>query len=193
MPDTSHLENLFGRIAVACGYVKSAEIERAVEVQKRSDDKRHLGHILIEMGKLSEEQLMTVLAVQREQRTREERSAPVRQAAATLGELAVAHGWASWGQIHECIEEQARLERFRLFMRLGEVMVSRRVLDVSKVLALLGQQQLTILGCPGCFSRYNVAKYDVAKREHCPKCGTQLEIPVTIDTVKVDGEIGVRG
>jgi len=193
MADTTHLENLFGRIAVACGYVKAAEIERGIEIQKRSDDKRHLGHILIGMGAITEEQLMTVLAIQREQRTREERSAPARQAAATLGELAVSQGWATWTQIHECIEEQARLERFRLFMRLGEVMISRGVLDVTQVLSLLGRQQVTILGCPGCFSRYNVSKYDAAKREQCPKCGTALEIPVTIDTVKVDGEIGVRG
>lgn len=192
MKDTSHQENLFGRIAVACGFAKAADVDRAIEIQRGDKQVRHLGYILLDLKILTEEQLMTVLAVQRESRTREERSAPVMQAGATLGELAVGTGWATLEQIHECIEEQARLERFRLFFRLGEVMASRGVLTVEQVVDLLGRQRVVILGCPACFSRFNVTNYDPKTPATCLKCGGVLEVPVTISSLKVDGQIGSR-
>ncbi len=190
MTETTHVEHLFGRIAVACGYVSHEDVDRAVEVQKSAAEPRHLGYIMLDMGLLDAEQLMTVLAVQREHRARIERSQPAEQASATLGELAVGLGWATMQQVHECIEEQAKLERFKLFFRLGEVMVSRGVLSIQQVQELLSRQQVTILGCPGCFSRFNVAAYDPKREELCPKCGTGLRIPASLESVKVDGEIG---
>jgi len=190
MAETTHVEHLFGRIAVACGYVNHADVDRAVAVQKAAPEPRHLGYIMLDMKLLNAEQLMTVLAVQREHRARIEQSVPVEKASATLGELAVQKGWASWQQVHECIEEQAKLERFRLFFRLGEVMVSRGVLSIHQVQELLSFQKVTILGCPGCFSRFNVTDYKPDREELCPKCGTALRIPASLESVKVDGEIG---
>jgi uncharacterized paraquat-inducible protein A len=57
------------------------------------------------------------------------------------------------------------------------------------VLELLGTQSITILGCPGCFARYNVAKYTGNERVVCPKCKTSLKRPESLDSAKVDGAV----
>jgi len=108
----------------------------------------------------------------------------------TLGRLAIERGYCNEQQVHECIREQAKLERFNLFFRLGEVMVSRGALSAEKVHELLQTQNITILGCPACFSKFNVLNYQDGMAIACPKCGhPELERPVTMPALKVDGSI----
>lgn len=189
MTSSNNIEVLFGKIAVACGYVTTDEVQQAIETQQLTGESRHLGRIMIEMGVITEEQLMTVLAIQRENRFRTEMSNAVREAGMTLGELAVARGYCTDDQIGEAIEEQARLERFNLFFRLGEVLVSKSILTLAQVHELLNSQNITIMGCPGCFSRFNVMHYKSGTKVPCPKCGTTLTLPASQNQIKVDGQI----
>lgn len=186
----SKLEMLFGKIAVACGFVTDEHVEAALDYQEHHlDEHRHLGRILVSQGSMTEDELMTVLAIQRENRLRAELSPAVRRLGVTLGSLAVERGYCTLEQVHECIREQARLERLNLFFRLGEVMCSKGVLTIEQVHELLATQNITILGCPGCFSKYNVLNYREGARLECPKCATQLELPGIVSSIKVDANI----
>lgn len=187
---TTKVEVLFGKIAVSCGFINDEQLTRAVESQEKAAEGTHLGKIMVDMGYLSDEELMTVLAIQRENRSRLEMSPAVRKMGMTLGRLAIEKRYCSEQQVHECIREQAKLERFNLFFRLGEVMVSRGVLTPDQVHELLQTQNITILGCPGCFSKFNVLNWKTGMKIACPKCGhAELERPVGMPELKVDGSI----
>jgi DNA-directed RNA polymerase subunit RPC12/RpoP len=187
---TTKIEVLFGKIAVSCGFVNDEQLAAAVEAQEGAPDGTHLGKIMVDLGFLSDEELMTVLAIQRENRSRLEMSPAVRKMGMTLGRLAIEKEFCNEQQVHECIREQAKLERFNLFFRLGEVMVSKGVLPSEKVHELLQTQNITILGCPACFSKFNVLNYQDGMGIACPKCGhPELERPVTMPALKVDGSI----
>ena len=185
----SKVEVLFGKIAVSCGYITDAQLDRAIEEQSARKQPQHLGRLMVEMGLLTEEELMTVLAIQRENRSRAEMSPAVRKLGMTLGALAVESGYCSEQEVHACIREQARLERFNLFFRLGEVLVSKNVLTIQQVHDLLKTQNITILGCPGCFSKFNVLNYKQGMTIDCPKCGAGLELPDSLTSIKVDANI----
>lgn len=187
---TTKVEVLFGKIAVSCGFITEEQLAKAVENQEKAPDGTHLGKIMVDMGFLSDEELMTVLAIQRENRSRLEMSPAVRKMGMTLGRLAIEKGYCNEQQVHECIREQAKLERFNLFFRLGEVMVSRGVVKHEQVHELLQTQNITILGCPACFSKFNVLNWKEGMGIPCPKCGhPELERPVTMPALKVDGSI----
>jgi hypothetical protein len=187
---TTKVEVLFGKIAVSCGFMTDEQLLKSVEAQEKAPEGTHLGKIMVDLGYLTDEELMTVLAIQRENRSRLEMSPAVRKMGMTLGRLAIEKGFCTEQQVHECIREQAKLERFNLFFRLGEVMVSRGVLSSDKVHELLQTQNITILGCPGCFSKFNVLNYKDGMAIACPKCGhPELERPVTMPELKVDGSI----
>lgn len=187
---TSKVEVLFGKIAVSCGFITEEQLTKAVEAQENAPEGAHLGKMMVDLGFLSDEELMTVLAIQRENRSRLEMSPAVRKMGMTLGRLAIEKGYCTEQQVHECIREQAKLERFNLFFRLGEVMVSRGVLAADKVHELLQSQNITILGCPACFSKFNVLNWKEGMNIACPKCGhPELERPVTMPALKVDGAI----
>ncbi|MBK9973670.1 MAG: hypothetical protein IPP14_02740 [Planctomycetes bacterium] len=187
---TTKVEVLFGKIAVSCGFVTEEQLTRAVEAQEKSPDGTHLGKCMVDLGFLSDEELMTVLAIQRENRSRLEMSPAVRKMGMTLGRLAIEKEYCTEQQVHECIREQAKLERFNLFFRLGEVMVSKGVLSSEKVHELLQSQNITILGCPACFSKFNVLNYKDGMKIACPKCGhPALEVPASMPALKVDGAI----
>lgn len=190
----SKLEMLFGKIAVACGFVTDDALEQALDSQElKSDTHRHLGRILVEQEAMTEDELMTVLAIQRENRLRAELSPAVRRLGVTLGSLAVEREYCKLEDVHECIREQARLERLNLFFRLGEVMCSKGVLSIEQVHELLASQNITILGCPGCFSKYNVLNYREGAKLECPKCSTGLELPGIVSSIKVDANIDGEG
>jgi len=187
---TTKIEVLFGKIAVSCGFITEEQLTKAVEAQEKSPDGTHLGKCMVDLGFLSDEELMTVLAIQRENRSRLEMSPAVRKMGMTLGRLAIEKGYCSEQQVHECIREQAKLERFNLFFRLGEVMVSRGVLRAEQVMELLQSQNITILGCPACFSKFNVLNFKDGMQIACPKCGhPTLEKPSSMPALKVDGAI----
>lgn len=187
---TTKVEVLFGKIAVSCGFITETQLTKAVEGQENASEGTHLGKIMVDMGFLSDEELMTVLAIQRENRSRLEMSPAVRKMGMTLGRLAVEKQYCGEQQVHECIREQAKLERFNLFFRLGEVMVSRGVLGSDQVHKLLQTQNITILGCPDCFSKFNVLNWTDGMKIACPKCGQpELERPVGLPALKVDGSI----
>lgn len=187
---TTKVEVLFGKIAVSCGFITEDQLAAAVEEQEQETGGAHLGKIMVDLGFLTDEELMTVLAIQRENRSRLEVSPAVRKMGMTLGRLAIEQGHCSEQQVHDCIREQAKLERFNLFFRLGEVMVSKGVLSAEQVHGLLQSQNITILGCPSCFSKFNVLNYEDGMSIACPKCGAEaLERPSTMPQLKVDGAI----
>ncbi|MCC6574647.1 MAG: hypothetical protein IT462_12765 [Planctomycetes bacterium] len=187
---TTKIEVLFGKIAVSCGFITEQQLSRAVEEQEKAVGGKHLGKTMVDMGFLSDEELMTVLAIQRENRSRLEMSPAVRKMGMTLGRLAIERGFCSEQQVHDCIREQAKLERFNLFFRLGEVMVSKGFMKAENVHDLLQSQNVSIMGCPSCFSKFNVLNHKPGQNIACPKCGhPALEKPSSMPALKVDGSI----
>ncbi len=190
MTKATQVELLFGRIAVSCGFITPAQLDQAIEEQAQQSETNHLGRLMVELSMLTEEELMTVLAIQRENRSRVETSDPVRTLGANLGTLAVQQNLCTEEEVYACIREQAQMERFNLFFRLGEIMVSKNILSAEKVRSLLEAQNITILGCPSCFSKFNVVHYDSKTKVSCPKCGvdTFLEEPRNLTSIKVDDQ-----
>ncbi|NUQ35314.1 MAG: hypothetical protein HUU29_10280 [Planctomycetaceae bacterium] len=194
------IELLFGKIAVSCGFITEEQLQSGLVEQRNitrdglESPVPHLGRIMVRMELLTEEELMTVLAIQRENRARAEMSPAVRKLGMTLGELAVQRGLCTDDQVHEAIEEQAKLERFNLFFRLGEVLVSKGFMTVDQVHNLLRSQNISILGCSNCFSKFNVLGYKTGMGIDCPKCsGAKLEAIEAVTSIKVDAELDETG
>ncbi len=84
--------------------------------------------------------------------------------------------------MEECVRIQREIESQDLFPNLGDIMVQKDYLTIKEVITLLRRQKKSILKCPGCGKKFNVA----GKIETCPDCGGQLIPANEMAVVSVD-------
>ncbi len=163
---------LFGRIAVYNHIISMSEFDEAL---KRASG-RPLHEVLIERGSITAEQANDVM---RTVRRRLKRQKPKGKC---FGELAVEAGYASEEEVEECVRIQRDMESQDLFPNLGDIMVQKGYLTIKQVIGLLRRQKKSILKCPGCGKKFNVA----GKVETCPDCGGKLVAASEMAVVSVD-------
>jgi len=170
-------DNLFGRIVLKQGYVKQAQLDECLVIQREASRSRLLGKILIEKGYLTKEQLRKVMIIQKQTMALPAKDEVERQADVSFGYIAVQRGLVTSDQVYECVREQVRMARKGLYFRLGEVFINAGHLTPEQVEVILGHQYDCLLNCPGCGIRYNVLRYPPGKKVRCRNCKTLIEIP----------------
>ncbi|HZL70880.1 MAG TPA: serine/threonine-protein kinase [Planctomycetota bacterium] len=104
-----------------------------------------------------------------------------------FGQLLVRSGLISEAALAECLEVQREVGRSGLDIipRLGELLVARGFLTQSQVLAVLSQQEKSILFCPRCEVQVNVPSRPDVSEVRCIRCRGSLVQPRDLSDVKV--------
>lgn len=91
-----------------------------------------------------------------------------------LGQLAVDQGLITPEQRDAALKLQADLRAQDLYMRLGEILARRSLLQLAQVRTLLEKQGLALVRCRFCGKQYNARNWS-AGRGRCP-CGGDLDL-----------------
>ncbi len=175
-------EILFGRIAVLSKFVTQEQVDECLATQERlrheqPEEVPHLGTILVDTGYLSEREKRAILQVQKENLQRRDSGANARRQERIFGYLVMKLDYATEEQVFECVREQARLQRFNLMFKLGEVFVSKGYLSHDQVQEVLALQDKFIVTCEGCGVKFNVVRYQAGSKVKCPECGEIALVP----------------
>jgi len=111
-----------GELLVKEGYIRSADIEKALEIQKKEAEvaEKPLGTILLEQGKIDRDQLKTLLEHPCQRKL--------------LGTMALDEGLITREQLKECLEGLKDEEK------IGEVLVQKGYVDPGQLKHLLYKQ-----------------------------------------------------
>jgi hypothetical protein len=180
---------LFGSLAVADMAVTKEQLEESLKAQRENRFYKSLGLIMMEKGYLDRERARELLRIQEENLKEAAGIGPAGSGETLFGAVAVMKRFATLTQVEECLDEQRRLRRLGIFLRLGEILVSRRYMSVGQVLSVLRRQSTRVLSCSRCNKRFNVTAFSNRKRFFCNVCGAELVQPDYIESVSVDDRI----
>ncbi len=180
---------LFGRIAVALGFVSAAQVDAAVDGQP-ADAATRIGELLVAGGLLDPGQRDQVLAAQQRRMAEPHpRVAGTALGDGLMGRILVARGRLTEEQLHRCLRKQQVLEASGDAPRLGSLLVGEGLVSRDGVLeALVAQGQRPLL-CPACGGRYNSFAPRGSLSVLCPRCGARLGEKGGVDTIEVDGDV----
>jgi len=180
---------LFGSLAVKDKTVTEEQLKECLKIQRDLQYYKSIGTIMVEKGYLDRGKVGELLRLQ-EENLKEAAGLGTAGSGETLfGTLAVMKRFATLSQVEQCLEEQRRLRRLGIFVRLGEILVSRKFMKVEQVLSVLERQSTRVLYCARCRKRFNVTAFSNRKRFFCNVCGGELVRPEIIETVGVDDRI----
>jgi hypothetical protein len=180
---------LFGSLAVAGKSVTGEQLQECLKAQREQQYYKSIGIILVEKGYLDREEVGRLLMLQEESLKEAAGLGSAGSGETLFGALAVMKRFTTFSQVEECLEEQRRLRRLGMFLRLGEILVSRKYMAVEEVLSVLERQSTHVLYCSRCKKRFNVTAFSNRKRFFCNVCGAELVQPEVIDSVGVDDRI----
>jgi hypothetical protein len=180
---------LFGSLAVADKVVTEEQLQECLKLQREQQFYKSVGIIMVEKGYISLGRVGELLKLQ-EENLKEAAGLGTASSGETLfGTLAVMKRFTTLSQVEQCLEEQRRLRRLGIFVRLGEILVSRKYMTVEQVLSVLERQSTRVLYCGRCRKRFNVTAFSNRKRFFCNVCGGELLRPDIIESVSVDDRI----
>jgi hypothetical protein len=177
---------LFSSLAVGSGKVTGAQLEEIQKLQREQHHYKSIGRLMVEKGYLKRADVRVLLSRQ-EENLKEAVGVHSAGSGETLfGAVAVMKRYTTLSQVEECLEEQRRLRRLGIFLRLGEILISRKYMTVGQVLTVLKRQHTQMLYCSRCKKKFNVTAFSNRKRFFCNVCGGDLVEPEVIDSVGVD-------
>lgn len=177
---------VFAKIAVELGYCASHQVEACLAIQARSDRPMSLGHHLVQEGHLTEAQHSAVLEKQRRALKRLDPVQSSPKADLLFGRLIVREGFATEEEVAAALREQGQTGDRR---SLGEILISRGVLEPRHVEWILGQQSKWVMRCPRCAVSLTVHSSSRNPRKAaCPRCGVALE-PGEPKAESTEGEV----
>lgn len=184
-------ENLFGRIAVLNNYISKSDLEGCLERQRSGATKKHIGHILLEAGHLSQDQFNRIVEIRNKKmrkllRSQDDASENDRE----FARLALRERLLDLNSLEEAVLEQHRLRQFNLYFSLAETLISRKQLNLAGANRILALQGRSLLRCAVCDAQYRIFGFKEEERYSCPECDAQLEPPVFLDPLMVDGVVG---
>jgi serine/threonine protein kinase len=103
-----------------------------------------------------------------------------------FGEVLVREGLVARDEIDKAVELQTREARRGVFMRLGELLVARGLIDEAAVSRAPGARGRAILVCPTCVTQFNVIDYDPARTYRCSRCEEPLRAPALVRRLAVE-------
>ena len=108
----------------------------------------------------------------------------------SFGLIIVEQGLATTEQVRHCLDLQSRLARTGEFRRLGEILVEEGVVTSKQVHDVLAAQDIAILVCRSCSTRYNAHGDKQQNQRHCPRCRDTLLRPATPDDISIEDSVG---
>jgi len=180
---------LFGSLAVAERVVTREQLDECLKMQRKQLYYKSIGRIMLEKGYLAGEDVSELLRRQEESLKEAAGVSGAGSGETLFGAVAVMKRYTTLAQVEKCLEEQRRLRRLGIFLRLGEILISRSYMTVDQVLSVLERQSTQVLYCARCKKRFNVTAFSNRKRFYCNVCGGELVQPEVLDTVGVDDRI----
>ena len=175
---------LFDALLDKEGVLDKERLHQIKRTQKEEHNYRSLGRILFEEGVVDRETVARLIERQREALQHAAASTPPET---LFGAIAIMKKFVTLQQVQHCLSEQKRLRKLGLFLRLGEIMVSKGYMTLQQVLDVLRSQRTKILECRRCRKVYNVTIFAGAKKPRCPLCGDILQEPRRLKSPHVDG------
>ncbi|RMG14361.1 MAG: serine/threonine protein kinase [Planctomycetota bacterium] len=105
---------------------------------------------------------------------------------APFGQVLIDRGLAEPHEVELAIQLQSQLAARGVFMRLGELLVARGVIDEDTVAEVLRLQGTRILVCPRCLAQYNILVFRRSKSYRCSRCQSELSEPQQLREVWVE-------
>jgi tRNA A-37 threonylcarbamoyl transferase component Bud32 len=103
-----------------------------------------------------------------------------------FGEMLVREGLVSREDLDHLVALQRAEARRGVFLRLGELVVARGLLDEQTVARVLSMQGRPILVCPQCLAQFNVVDYADGRAYSCNRCDVALEVPARVAKLAVE-------
>ena len=187
---TASAELLFGKIALLLGYITEEQIQEVVAHQTSAKPRdRKIGELMLELGHMTPQDVELVLDEQRTFMAMPHSRLPTSLNEALLGRLAMQCGYLTEEQLNECLCVQEVLKDGGRPMRLGQLLVERKLMSNEDVSTVLRMQKLQIKDCPRCSSKFNSIMGELNKLEACPKCGAPLTAADGGSSIEVDGDL----
>jgi hypothetical protein len=180
---------LFGSLAIADKAVTKDQLEECLRLQREQQYYKSIGTIMVEKGYIDRDRVGQLLKLQEENLKEAAGVGDAGSGETLFGTVAVMKRFTTLSQVEECLEEQRRLRRLGIFLRLGEILISRGYMTVKQVLSVLERQRTQVLNCSRCKKRFNVTAFSNRRRFFCNVCGGELVRPEVIETVGVDDRI----
>lgn len=169
--------------------VTQEQFQECLKIQREQNFYKSIGTIMVEKGYLTIEKVCHFLKIQEDNLLHAAHFRKVTSGETLFGTIAVMKKYASLPQIEESLGEQRRLRRQGIFLRLGEILVSKKYMSVEQVLSVLKRQDTHVLCCSLCRKRFNVTTFSNRKRFFCSICGGKLVQPDEIEDISVNGKI----
>jgi len=193
LPSLRMSENLlFGRLAVEKGLITMSQLQEALNQRAGEPGTMRIGDALISMRYMTTSQRDAVIEEQMRIKGLDESYADEEpeKDIPKIGDIAVKQGFITRSQLMACLMAQERLSQTGEQPRFGEVLVRLKYVDRDKVLKLLKEQGIAVVGCSTCARRYNVPVLAGNGWGKCPVCGHDL---VPVDEIDVKGDIEPQG
>src|SRR5262245_3911838 len=115
-------EILFGAIAVQEGFITPAQLEQAMAKQLSQKPPELLGNILKSLGFLTAEKVEMILDIQRIN-VADRVETP--EGGGLFGQIAVAAGYVTADQVHECVRRQQELSALGTPSMIGQLFLQK--------------------------------------------------------------------
>lgn len=188
MDESSHrkkADQLFGQIALQLKIVTQRQLEQGLEFQRQTDAHKPLGLVMMQLGFVTQTDLDRIVEAQKELLAQRNGRAEATRKDSLFGKVAVRLGFVTQDQVSECLLFQEQLPKDR-FMRLGDVMVLKGMLNVEQVRKIVDTQRGLVLYCPTCETQYNVVMFRPGASLQCYRCGCALRIPARLPAADGD-------
>ncbi|MBI2931402.1 MAG: protein kinase [Planctomycetes bacterium] len=153
--------------------------------RRRSATGTPLGVLLVRRGLTNAGEIGSLLAER--VRAPEADPTPPQQSDLALGELLVAVGATSSGQVNECLRLQSEMKaQGEPLRRLGELLVEQGIVTSGQIQRVLAYQDKHIHLCARCGTSFNVLGARPECTYRCPRCGGDL-------AVSTEGSVTVAG
>ena len=117
-------KQLFGMVAMSMGMITQVQLDRCLEIQRKSEKRRQIGEIMLMHGELTREQVEEVLAVQK--RMGDAALLPVdrKEARALIGEIMVEAAYIDEDTLERGLRRQELLRMTGISPRIGELLIA---------------------------------------------------------------------
>ncbi len=169
----SNEESLFRKIASEGQLLTQKQVEECLEIQRQSPNRKSLFGIMIEKGYINDSNMGAIVAMTPSSPQPveiEETQKRIKR----FGELCVEKGLVTSAQIDECLKFQNDLDAKGKHIRIGQILIEKKYVDIRKAQMILELQGKKILRCLKCETKYNIRNYKLEKKYQCPKCGNEL-------------------
>jgi hypothetical protein len=100
-----------------------------------------------------------------------------------LGQLLIAHRYATPEQLEEALQEQADLTRKGRRIPLGQVLLARGAISQAQFLEVIKMQARFLLKCESCDIKYNILQFREGRKFRCARCGRVLVVPTLSESL----------